>query len=82
MDKNEYINKKVEQLKNKIDEYILNNSINQTLAKRMGANFTSTYNEEYLWNQALFLSSNGCKILFDNPNNKVALKAIHISAQI
>lgn len=82
MDINEYLKKKEEQLNRVINNPLLNNNYNQMVAFKMGADFQKTYNETFLWNQALFLSSNSAKILaFDN-SNQIALKAMRLAAQI
>lgn len=52
------------------------------VAIKVGSDLKKRYNETFLWNQALFLSSNSAKILaFDN-SNQIALKAMRLAAQI
>lgn len=62
---------------------ILRRYTNQTFAKRMKAqNVEFSYNEDFLWNNALFLSSKAILLLNENLDNKVALKALKEAAHI
>lgn len=78
----EYIKKKEEQINRIIKNPLLNRNYYQMVAIKVGSDLKKRYNETFLWNQALFLSSNSAKILaFDN-SNQIALKAMRLAAQI
>lgn len=82
MDINKYLKKKEKEINRVINNPLLNNNYNQMVALRMGANFKKNYSETFLWNQALFLSSNSAKILIFDNSNQIALKAMRLAAQI
>lgn len=55
---------------------------NQLSARKLSAQFLKTYTEEYLWNRALFLSSNGALLLLYGNNERLAIGALKESANI
>lgn len=79
---NEYIKKKKAEIHDILNERILSNYFYQASALKIGARFTPTFKEEYLWRKALMLSSYGCKILMNEPDYFEACKAIHFAARI
>ncbi len=80
--KYEYLKRKKEEVHEIINDRILSNFLYQASAKKIGAKFTHTYKEEYLWRKALILSSHGCKILLNEPDYLEASKALHLAAHI
>lgn len=59
-----------------------NNYKNQIFVQRLGVEFNSTYEGEYLWNRALYLGSNGAFILPDSENQTLALRSLKEAAEI
>jgi helicase len=59
-----------------------NNHRNQLAAWKLSTAFTRTYDESYLWNRALFLSTNGCQVLIHGNNPRIAIRALRESALI
>ncbi|SDJ82836.1 DEAD/DEAH box helicase [Paenibacillus naphthalenovorans] len=82
MELKQYLRLKEIKIKEILKDTRLNNYFNQMYAKKMGAVFDSKFSEGYLWENALFLSSNASKILITDSNNKTAKKAMHMAAQI
>ncbi|WP_419699837.1 DEAD/DEAH box helicase [Mucilaginibacter sp. NFX135] len=63
------------------DPKFLNHS-NQLAAWKLSTAFKRSYDESYLWNRALFLSSNGCQILLHGHNTRLAINSLKESAII
>jgi len=70
------------ELKQILDEYKFNNYKNQIAARKMSVDFTRTYSEIYLWERALFLSTNGCNLLNAGTDVKTSTNAIKTAAGI
>lgn len=73
------IEKSIEEI---LNEDKFNNYKKQLFAWKLKADFNRTYEEKYIWNKILYLSSNSCKLLRYDSNNKVALKALKESAEV
>ncbi len=82
MNKEEYILELEKDVNNLLQDYKLNNYKNQVFAWKLNAKFNRTFQEEYLWNRALFLSTNSCILLQEKRNTKTALKGFYESAEI
>ena len=82
MNKNQYILEVEDDINNLLQDYKLNNYKNQAFAWKLNAKFNRTFQEEYLYNRALFLSTNSCLLLQENINNKTAIKGLYESAEI
>jgi len=82
MNKEQYISEIENDIYNLLQDYKLNNYKNQSFAWKLNAKFNRTFQEEYLWNRALFLSSNSCILLQENINNQTAFKGLYESAEI
>jgi len=54
----------------------------QLFAWRLSASFKRTYDEAYLWNRALYLSSNGGLLLSDLNRRKLATRSLKEGAEI
>ena len=80
--KSEYLKSKEKELKEIITSETLKNSLNQTHAKKNGAEFDETYSESYLWRYALYISSRSCYILESDKNNETAILSLKIAAEI
>lgn len=75
----EHINTEVDEL---LKDNLLSNYKNQIFAWRLNASFNKTFKEDYLWNRAIFLSSN-CSLLLQNSiNYKTAMIGLKTSAEI
>jgi len=82
MNKEEYISEIEDDVSNLLQDYKLSNYKNQAFAWKLNAKFNRTFQEDYLWNRALFLSTNSCILLQNDKNLKVALKGLYESAEI
>ncbi|MCK5146823.1 DEAD/DEAH box helicase [bacterium] len=82
MNKEEYISEIENDVSNLLQDYKLINYKNQAFAWKLNAKFNRTFQEDYLWNRALFLSTNSCILLQNNRNLKVALIGLYESAEI
>lgn len=82
MTREEYFNSLEETVAQTLSESKFENNIKQMFAWRIGARFDRSYDEQYVWRRALFLSSNACKILKHDNNNVTALRALKLSAEI
>lgn len=58
------------------------NNKNQAFAWKLNANFNRTFDEQYLWSQALYLSTNCCLLLNEDKYNKLAIDGLAESAEI
>jgi replicative superfamily II helicase len=76
----------LEKIKKDVEELLvssrLTNNRNQAFAWKLNANFYRTFDEEYLWSQALYLSTNCCLLLQEDKYNKMAIKGLSESAEI
>lgn len=82
MEKNEYLIKKESQLENILNDELFINFTNQLFAKKIKVKFKKTYNEDYLWRKALFLSTKGVLLLEENINNQTGIESVKKSAEI
>ena len=76
MNKEQYLQEIKLDIDNLLSEYKLSNHKNQAFAWKLNATFTRTFEENYLWNRALFLSTNCCYLLQDNFEKKIAILSI------
>lgn len=65
-----------------LGEYKLNNHKSQAFAWKLKASFNRSFSEQYLFNRALFLSTNSCFLLENKFDNKLAIKGLYESAEI
>ena len=82
MNEEEYISEIENDVSSLLQDYKLSNYKNQAFAWKLNAKFNRTFQEDYLWNRALFLSTNSCILLQNNRNLKIALKGLYESAEI
>ncbi|MCK4359766.1 MAG: DEAD/DEAH box helicase [Candidatus Cloacimonetes bacterium] len=82
MNKQQYITELENDIESLLKDYLLGNYKNQIFAWKLKASFNRTYKEDYLYNRALFLSTNSCLILQNNGNNKIAISGLKESAEI
>lgn len=82
MNKAEYISLLEEDILTILQDRKFNNNKKQIFAWKLNASFQRTYDEQYLWNRCLNLSSNACIILQNDINNKQALKALKECGEI
>ncbi len=60
MNKQQYIAELENDIKSLLNDSLLRNYKSQVFAWKLNASFNKTFKEEYLWNRALFLSTNSC----------------------
>jgi len=82
MNKNEFL----ESLKSDIDKLLISpkliNNKNQVFAWKLNAHFNRTFDEQFLWSQALYLSTGSCLLLKEDRQNKTAINGLSESAEI
>ncbi len=81
MTREEYFSEIESSLSSSMDVYKFKNDIKQIFAWRIGAEFNRTYDELYVWRRALFLSTNAAKLIREDSENNIALKAFKVSAE-
>jgi len=82
MNKQQYIAELENNVASLLKEYLLGNYKNQIFAWKLNASFNKTYQEDYLWNRALFLATNSCLLLQNSGDKKIAIKGLKESAEI
>ncbi len=82
MNKEEYLSLLEEDILTILQDRKFNNNKKQIFAWKLNASFQRTYDEQYLWNRCLNLSSNACIVLQNDINNKHALKALKECGEI
>ncbi len=82
MEKEEFLKSIAKNLRDILNDYRFNNYKNQIFAWRLSAEFKRKYDEGYLWNRALYLSSNGGILLSELFEKKLATRSLKESAEI
>lgn len=82
MNQEEYISLLEKDIGLLLKDYFLNNYKNQIFAWRLNASFTRTYKEDYLFNRALFLSTNSSILIQNNGDKKLAILGLKECAEI
>lgn len=82
MNKTEYLSLLEENLQQILVDPKFDNYRKQISAWRLSASFNRTYDESYLWNRALYLSTNGSILINDSANRKLAMRSLRESAEI
>lgn len=82
MNREEYFQHIETSIKQTLEVSKFDNYKKQMFAWRIGARFNRSYEEDYLWRRALYLSTNSCRLLKYNTLNKTAIKALKTSAEI
>jgi helicase len=82
MNKQEYLDVLNLRMQNVLEDYTFGNYKNQTTARKLSADFAATYQESYLWNRALYLSSNAATLVLERRNSRTAMRALKESAEI
>ena len=82
MNKQQYIAELENDIASLLKEYLLGNYKKQIFAWKLNASFNKTYQEDYLWNRALFLATNSCLLLQNSGDKKIAIKGLKESAEI
>jgi superfamily II DNA/RNA helicase len=78
----DFINKAKRDIDNLISSPKLVNFKNQAFAWKLNSRFKRTFDEQYLWSQALFLSTNSCLILHEDRLCQTAINGLSESAEI
>nr|WP_315167444.1 DEAD/DEAH box helicase [uncultured Flavobacterium sp.] len=82
MDKIEYIKYIDNEIRTLLKEEQLANYKNQIFAWRLNASFNRTYKPDYLWNRAIFLSSNCAYLLQNEGDKKIIISGLKTSGEI
>jgi hypothetical protein len=82
MNKEDYLVELKSDIDTLLSEYKLNNYKSQAFAWKLNARFNRTFDESYLWNRALFLTTNSCFLLQNETEKKTAIKGLYESAEI
>lgn len=82
MTREEYLDELKSDIMELLDEPKLINYKNQAFAWKLRASFNRTFDEHYLWNRALFLSTNSCILIQNDAAIKTALQGLYESAEI
>ncbi|WP_316795310.1 DEAD/DEAH box helicase [Pedobacter agri] len=82
MTKEEYLKEIEAELSKVLADSKFNNNRSQLSAWKLSADFNRTYDEGYLWNRALFLSSSACHLLLNTHNHRLPLNCLKESALI
>jgi helicase len=82
MDKQEYIKYIDSEIRALLKEEQLANYKNQIFAWRLNASFNRTYKPDYLWNRAIFLSSNCAYLLQNEGDKKIITNGLKTSGEI
>lgn len=82
MNKEDYLIELKSDIDTLLSEYKLNNYKSQAFAWKLNARFNRTFDESYLWNRALFLTTNSCFLLQNETEKKTAIKGLYESAEI
>lgn len=76
MDKKEYLLHIEKSIKEINDSYLFWNWRKQLTAKRLWSEFNKTYNEEKLWDQLLYLTTNSCTLLLEWFNENLTIEIL------
>lgn len=82
MEKEEYLNYIESEVNNLLKESTLANYKNQIFAWRLEADFKRTFKTDYLWNRAIFISSNCTLLLLNGGNHKTVMTGLKFTAEI
>ena len=82
MNNTEYYSLLETNLESLLSDYKFDNYKKQVFAWRLSASFRRTYDEAYLWNRALYLSSNGGLLLSDPDRRKLAIRSLKEAAEV
>lgn len=82
MEKEEYLKYIEIEVNNLLKESTLANYKNQIFAWRLDADFNRTYKTDYLWNKAIFISSNCALLLVNGGNPKIVMTGLKFTAEI
>lgn len=82
MNKVEYISETEDDIEGLLKDTLLDNYKNQVFAWKLKATFKRSYKESFLYNRALFLSTNSCLLLNYGGNYRIAISGLKESAEI
>jgi helicase len=82
LSKHEYIAETESDIEKLLKDPLLSNYKNQIFAWKLNAKFKRSYKESFLYNRALFLSSNSCLLINNEGNGKIAISGFKESAEI
>jgi replicative superfamily II helicase len=82
MNKKEYLYEIESRLKDFLNDEKLKRHLAQINAEKLNVEFNKSYDESYLWEKSLFLSSNACFLLEDDLYNETAIKSLKLAAEI
>ncbi|WP_272023832.1 DEAD/DEAH box helicase [Olleya namhaensis] len=82
LSKSDYITETESDIEELLKDTLLSNYKNQIFAWKLNAEFKRSYKESFLYNRALFLSSNSCLLINNEGNGKIAISGLKESAEI
>ncbi len=82
LSKRDYLESVCSNLRRVMDDRKFGNYKKQVQSWRMGASFKRTYDEAYLWDRAVYLSTNAGLLLSESSEVKLAVKCLQESAQV
>jgi helicase len=82
LSKRDYVTETESDIEELLKDTLLSNYKNQIFAWKLNAEFKRSYKESFLYNRALFLSSNSCLLINNEGNNKIAISGLKESAEI
>ncbi|TGL39713.1 hypothetical protein, partial [Leptospira bourretii] len=82
MNKQDFLTQIKSDISSLLEDKTLSNFKNQAFAWKLTATFARTFQEKYLFEKALFLSTNGCFFIQNQYEIKIALEGLTESAEI
>lgn len=82
MNKEEYLSYLEDSIGLTLDDPKFNNYKRQLAARKLSPDFNRSYKEGYLWDRAIYLSSNGVILLDEGFNNRLSIKSLREAAEI
>ena len=82
LSRSDYITETEADIEELLKDTLLSNYKNQIFAWKLNADFKRSYKEGFLYNRALFLSSNSCLLINNDGNEKIAISGLKESAEI
>lgn len=82
MEKKEFLQEIKKEIDILLTENTLTNYKNQAFAWKLNATFNRTFKESYLWNRALFITTNSCYLIQNETDIKTAIKGLYECAEI
>lgn len=82
MEKHEFLNQIKDDIASLLSNDTLSNYKNQAFAWKLNAKFKRTFQENFLFEKALFLSTNSCYLIQNKFETEIAIKGLTVSAEL